>query len=268
MTNIVNSQSAFGIIPLKSNLTHDFNSAVIEMVVPISDNVPIFMNDIVKTINSSDEAGDQFGVAYCKKAIHGEAIRGIVISFFPIKEQENLSYRKPFVYRRVKVCQDPFLVCKAMVNDVVLHSDIGRYLDIDNGVGNTITGISEIKLDYATINNPNGQFRISSILEIYDTNDLKYSIVECFIAKHELIPTDVVIPTVNYKSEILTVLADGQTDFNLSTVPIKVISAILNTATYAQEDIDFNISGSDFIWLNPEGITLKTTDTLVVEYFY
>jgi len=177
----------FGIKPIRSNINASISATTIEMVVPSSDSAPIYINDIVKTLNNSDEFGDESGICYCARCTPSDLIRGIVVSIKPLHEEENYSYRKANTYRVIRVSQDPFLLCKAMVNDVLLPSDIYKFININSGLGNQNTSISEIQLDYSTINTDGGQFRITSILETYDSDDLKYSIVECVIQKHEVI---------------------------------------------------------------------------------
>jgi hypothetical protein len=160
-----------------------------------------------------------------------------------------------------------------MVNDVLLDTDIGKTLNIDSGIGNTITGISEIQLDYATIVSDGAQFRVQKIIERVDTiaNDLitpiKYTIVECIINHHELLPYH--IGTIDNFIDVLTVTAPGQTAFTITQPPYKnsSVQVYLNGQWKGIRGVHFNQTGTNFTWLNPGGLTLVPADELVVIYW-
>lgn len=179
--------SAFGIKPIKSIIAAPFNATTIELIVPDTDATPLYINDIVKTVDASDSVGNEFGIEYCTRAAAADSIRGIVVDFKVIHEYENSTYRVGSTRRIVRICQDPFLLCQARINAVILTTDVNRFIDIDSGVGNISTGISSIQLDYASINDNGGQFRITKILDITNTADNQYTVVECIIQKHEFL---------------------------------------------------------------------------------
>jgi hypothetical protein len=179
--------SPFGTKLIKSLLAAPFSATTIEMVVPNTDTTSIFINDVVKTIENSDPSGEDFGIEYCSKATSADPIRGIVVDFKVIHEYENSTYRLASTRRIVRICQDPFLICQARVNAVVSPTDVNMFINIDSGTGNTSTGISSIQLDYATINDNGGQFRITKILDAVNTSENKYTIVECVIQRHEFL---------------------------------------------------------------------------------
>jgi len=179
--------SPFGIKPIKSIIAAPFSATTIELIVPDTNATALYINDIVKTVDASDSNGNEFGIEYCTRATAADPIRGIVVDFKVIHEYENSVYRSASTRRIVRVCQDPFLLCQARINAVILSTDVNRFIDIDTGLGNTSTGISSIQLDYATINDHGGQFRITKILDIVNTTDNKYTVVECVIQKHEFL---------------------------------------------------------------------------------
>ena len=168
---------------LKSFSAAPFNSTIEEFVVPASDSTALFLNDPIKTTGQTDNDG----VAFCTKATPGDFIRGVIVGFVATHDYENAVYRQASVKRRVKVCQDPFIVCRAQVNAALSTSDIGKYINIDAGTGNITTGISAIELDYATIDATSGQAKILQIEEVINTDDDQYSTVICMISKHELL---------------------------------------------------------------------------------
>lgn len=66
----------------------------------------------------------------------------------------------------------------------------------------------------------------------------------------------------------LTVTSDGQTAFTLSETPNgnAGIRLIVNHAVYERIGVDFNFSGTTLTWLDPDGVTLKTTDQFTASY--
>lgn len=71
------------------------------------------------------------------------------------------------------------------------------------------------------------------------------------------------------KHDNLTVSSPGQTSFTLSTTPDDVTTALLTvngqTRKYGVGE-DFTISGTTLTWLDPGGMTLKTTDIVQIWY--
>lgn len=176
-------QEPFGFRFLKSVLALDFNSSVIEAVVPASDTTPLYINDPVISLQQTDDTG----LAFVKKALPDDSIRGVVVDFRAERQYEEILYRPASVRRIVRICQDPFLYIRAKVNSNILTTDIDRYINIDSGGGNPITGTSSVSLDYATISDTDGQFKILSIIENVDLPSGKYAIVDGMISKHELL---------------------------------------------------------------------------------
>lgn len=177
--------SPFGLKPIKSWIAAPFSSTTVELIIPDTDAVPLYINDVVKTVENTDTEGDQFGIEYCTKAEPGDALRGIIVGFKVIHEDENFVYRKASTRRVARVCQDPFLICHARINAAISVTDVGKFLSIDSATGNNSTGISQLQLDYATLSTDVGQFRIIKILDIINTDTEKYSLVECIIQGHE-----------------------------------------------------------------------------------
>lgn len=170
-----------GLKLIKSFVAAPFNSTTVEFIVPASDTIELFLNDPVKTTNQTDDTG----IDFCSKANPGDFLRGFVVGLAADHDKENDLYRKTATRRKVRVCQDPFLIARAQVDAAIATTDIGRFIDMDSGTGNVNTGISEVALDYTTINDTSGQFYILQIEEIDEDNDT--SIVLCSIAKHELL---------------------------------------------------------------------------------
>ena len=66
----------------------------------------------------------------------------------------------------------------------------------------------------------------------------------------------------NANKELLTVSSNGQTAFTLSVVPASDISfsLLLNGIEYAIEGTHYSRVGTALTWLDPDGLTLVTTD--------
>lgn len=176
-------QKPFGLRPLKSIISNDYNASIVEAIVEASDSTALFVNDLVTSLPKTDGSG----IVFCTKSTPSASIRGVVVSFKPDRTYENETYRKENTRRVVKICQDPFLLFRARVDQVMSTDDIDKYIDIDTADGERAIGISLVSLDYSTISSIDGQIKILKIIEIVDTDDEKYSIVECMISKHELL---------------------------------------------------------------------------------
>jgi len=241
-------KSPFGIKILRHIINSSFNASEIELIVPETNSDDMFVNDVVVSTNQTDDEG----IEYCRRALPNEPIRGIVVDFEPSHLYENYIYRRKNTRRKVRINENPFVYCKAMVNDVLLDGDIGKTLNIDSGTGNTITGISAVQLDYATIINDGAQFRIQKILERVDTvasdlvTPIKYSIVKCIINHHELLPYHV--GTIDNFIDVLTVTVPGQTAFTLSQIPYKdsSVQVYLNGQWKGIRGVHFNQTGISF----------------------
>ena len=73
----------------------------------------------------------------------------------------------------------------------------------------------------------------------------------------------------NRQIDQLTISGDGQTAFTLSQTPLDpALDVYLNGLWNGIRGTDYNQTGISFTWLDYLGVTLKTTDSLVVEYLY
>jgi hypothetical protein len=73
----------------------------------------------------------------------------------------------------------------------------------------------------------------------------------------------------SFRANVVTVSSNGQTSFAnaYSVTPLIVVDVVRNGIVYAQNGVDFSVSGTTLTWLNPAGVTTATTDTLLVRYF-
>ncbi len=173
-------QKPFGFRPRETTFTEPHN-AFVDIIADSSNDDDIFVNDLVTSLNQTDYTG----VSFCKRTEPDEVIRGVVVGIRAEREYENETFRRAGIRRFITINQNPSVLCEAYVNDVVSETDINKYLDIDTGGGNLITGISETALDYSTLSETSGQFKILKILKTVDTPKEKYSIIEGVISKHE-----------------------------------------------------------------------------------
>lgn len=364
----------FGIIPLKSELATPFNDSITTMVLPETDSVNVYVNDCVTSTGKADSSG----LEICKRTIPGEPIRGVVVAIQNNREFENTIYREGGTRRLVKIVQDPFIVCEAMVNAVITTDDLIYTYNMDAAGGNTVTGSSLVQLDYATKALEVNQFKIKEVVKIVNTRTEKYTIVRCTLSSPELIlsrtlgiaywvkdnndllpdfedanislklegrgkefldpidDTDVVnkrtletfvddntfwqkvsnnllpkesgndinleqagygkgfldpvndydvvnkrflqtyisqfpILTATPKVQVLTISSDGQTVFTLDEEPLSDSSIVVsvNGQIYYRDNggtLGFTVSGTTLTWSDPDGVTLKTTDTFVAWY--
>lgn len=173
-------QKPFGFRPIKTAFNEPHN-AIVDVILDSTNDDNVFVNDLVTSLNQTDDTG----ISFCRRTLPADVIRGIVIGFREDRTYENEIFRRAGTRRIVSINQNPAALCEAYINDAINTDDINKYLDIDDGAGNVVTGLSEMALDYATLSENSGQFKILKIIKIVDTETAKYSIVEGIISKHE-----------------------------------------------------------------------------------
>lgn len=100
---------------------------------------------------------------------------------------------------------------------------------------------------------------------------IHYSIGADILAYH-LAGIDAALTTTGGASEIeverLTINTDGQTAFTLVNIPANDKSVLLFlNGNECERGVEFTTLGTSLTWLNPGGLTLKTTDILVANIF-
>lgn len=159
----------------------DFNPLIHEYIIPASDTDDFFVNDFVKTNDTSED-----GVPIIVKAAAQDAIRGIIVSFKSDDPQETIVYGKANTRRVAYVCDDPYIEFEIQVTGTVVSTDIGKNADLLVASGDTNTGISDTQLDRSTLTINDAQIKILRIIEEPGAELGTFTNVKAMILKHEL----------------------------------------------------------------------------------
>jgi hypothetical protein len=158
-----------------------FNSVTNRYVIPESDSDYFFLNDFVKTNNTSEN-----GLPVCLKSGNNDVPRGLVVGFEVIKDYENEAYRKPNTRRVVHVADDPDIIFEMQVNAEIISTDIGKNYDLAVANGSLATGVSGTQIDVSTKTTGPAIVKILSIIEEENNSLGEFAKVKCMFVEHEL----------------------------------------------------------------------------------
>lgn len=113
---------------------------------------------------------------------------------------------------------------------------------------------------------PAGTAKLSDKVPITDPTDLQEAPTGTtkFMTNQQIV--DIVGSSLSPEQEPLPVLSDGQTAFTLSETPSGVNAIVLFLNGKYSPETDYSFVGTALTWLDPGGLTLKTTDELVAWY--
>lgn len=166
---------------IQTLVSANFNPSIHKYIIPTSDANNYFINDIVKTNETSVD-----GIPVIVKGTPGDILRGVIISIEANLPVTDTSYRKGGEQVFVYVCDDPFVELEMQINGVVESYHIGQFINLIEGTGDIYNGTSTTQLDIATLDSTNGQFRILGIIEDPINSLGLYAKVRVMIHKHEL----------------------------------------------------------------------------------
>lgn len=152
-----------GLIPVKNGNGSPWNGQVNMYLVPSSDTVAIYVNDIVKLAGSSGAAGVFVngipceGVPTIAKCTDGTGTTdtpvGTVVGFLPKFSDLSVKYREASTSRIALVCDDPNALFEAQEDadtTPLAATDVGQNIQFTTVAGSTVTGISGEELDSTT----------------------------------------------------------------------------------------------------------------------
>lgn len=151
-------------------------------IVPASDATALFVGDAVKSAGTATTDG----IPTITQAAAGNNIRGVVIGFEPDPDNLTLTYRPASTLRTVLVCDDPWAIFEIQSNGTGVATDMAANADLTVGSGSTITGLSGMQLDEATVTSSSAQLRILRVYPVLDNAlgaSVKYVVM---INEHEL----------------------------------------------------------------------------------
>lgn len=159
-----------------------FEPRINKYVIPATDAIPLFINDFVKTTNTSNDDG----IPIITKVTGAEKIRGIVVGFDSLPSDNQPKYREANTERIVYVCDDPLIEFEIQVNGNFSTNDVGKNGYLLVGSGNVSTGLSTTQLNHATLGTTDAQIKVLGLVE-RELNSLGYyAKVKCAILQHEL----------------------------------------------------------------------------------
>jgi len=147
---MANSNTPFGLRPIRHNSGEPYNGSANRYFVPASDSTALYIGDPVIIAGSADADG----VATVTKATAagGAYMLGPVVSVEQVT-RDSTTYREASTARYVWVADDPdlvFLVQEDGVGGALAVTDVGLNADWVAGSGSTVTGLSGMMLDTST----------------------------------------------------------------------------------------------------------------------
>jgi hypothetical protein len=150
-----NVAASFGL-----QLFEDTSGTPLEWVaIPSTDGTALFVGDAVKLAGSSGQVNLGPYRPYVTQAAEGNAIYGVIQGFLPQYSTSTISYSRyraasTAMYALVKPAnnQDIYKIECSDLSYVLAATDVGNNANIAVGSGSTITGMSSMQLDSATIN--------------------------------------------------------------------------------------------------------------------
>lgn len=157
-----------------------YNGAATQYLCPSSDNVAMFVGDLVKSGGSAGAAGvvvagqDVEGMPTIATAAAGDSLlRGVVVGFLPDPTNLQVLYRVASTNRIALVVDDPnviFEIEEDALGAALAAVDVGENADIIATAGSTTTGQSAHVLDSSDHKTGTAQLRILGFVKRSDNN--------------------------------------------------------------------------------------------------
>jgi hypothetical protein len=196
---MANSDTPFGLKPVKHLIGASWNGKVNTYYVPSTDGTALYKGDAVKSAGSADSTGKFPSVT---QAAAGDLIRGVVVGFgdnpyvMSHPDTPNRDYRPVSTAMYVFVVDDPWVIFEIQEDSTgnnLAITEVGLSTNVVVGSGSTVTGKSGMELDSSdTATDGNGQCKILRVVDREDNalgTNCKW---EVLIVEHELlVATDV-----------------------------------------------------------------------------
>lgn len=158
-----NSNSPFGLKPVRHLLGLPLNGAVVPMYAPSGYATALFVGDpVIKVANGSNSAAikapgvGEFAIGTLpevNKCTAGATnrITGVIVGFAPDPDGLGRIYRPASTERICYVCVDPFVVFEIQADGAIPAASMGLNANfIFTQSGSTVTGLSGVELNSAT----------------------------------------------------------------------------------------------------------------------
>lgn len=159
-----------------------YEGQLTKMLIPASNAVATFINDIVSILGSSDVNG----IAHVEQAAQSATPCGIIVGMEPDYSNLELKYRPASTDRYVWVNTDPKVVFEIQASGAFVAADIGSNAEWVAGAGSVTSGLSGMQLDSAFIA-PTSTFglAIESIMQREDNDIGNFAKVICSFNVHQ-----------------------------------------------------------------------------------
>lgn len=155
-----NSDTPFGMRPIKHLDGSLWNGKVDMYLVPSSDATAIYVGDPVKSGGTAGAAGtvvngiDCEGLPTIAVAAAGNTLLGVVVGFLPKQTDLSILHREASTARIALVCNAPDVIYEiqedSVGNDVAV-TQVGNNFDIVYAAGSATTGRSAVELDSSDV---------------------------------------------------------------------------------------------------------------------
>jgi hypothetical protein len=155
---MANQDAPFGLTPIRSIDGSDYDNAQISVCALSSYDTNLFVGDPVKIATGSNDS--EFPGYFkpgtlpaIEKAAAGDAFDFVITAFRPNMEAEdfNILYGPASTKRTIEVVPVLTTVFEIQESGAITAADVGKKASINGGSGSTVTGISGVELDSATI---------------------------------------------------------------------------------------------------------------------
>lgn len=147
---MANTNTPFGMRPVRHRNGASYNGAVTRYHVPASDGTALFLGDPVIIAGSAD--ADGVATVTRATAAGGAYLLGSVVGVEPITNYSTV-YRPASTAAYVLIADDPDLIFEIQedaVGGALAAADVGLNADLIAGTGSTITNLSAFQLDTST----------------------------------------------------------------------------------------------------------------------
>lgn len=154
-----------------------------EYIIPASDSANYFIGDPVKSTGTSTTDG----VPTVTAAAAGDTLRGVIVGFAFNPDDLSKIYGVASTLRTVYVVDSPFAQFEIQNNGTSVIGDVGSNANISTSVsGSTVSGVSGVQLDEASVTTSAAQLRILRVAQIVNNILGLYNILTVMINEHEL----------------------------------------------------------------------------------
>lgn len=165
---MANQDSVFGARSAGHLMTSNFNGQVAAYTVLATDATALFVGDFVKFTGTAGVGQDGKSRPVITQAAATDTLCGFVIGFQVDSSYLNQIYRTASTLRTAYVINDPYATFIIQAQGTLAEANIGLNADIAVGSGSTVTGLSGMEVDLATLGTATAQIRILGLAEEED----------------------------------------------------------------------------------------------------